>query len=231
MTGETELAVTDVPPTAALADVLLMGGTTGWISPPLGPIVTSSEPVAARAATVRLAVVEDGVGLGELFSILNHRTVGGSVLVIGGAPSLPGAVWGEILGLAASHAGVRGVALDGTVRDVSALRGLALPIWARGEGTVGPGRSIEVAGIGETVEVGDVPVHNGDLIVMDDGGVVSLRADIEAEALERGRRYAAAEAAVVDDLGRGRSLADAYEHKRRIVASLRDLERLDQDGS
>ena len=227
MTGETELTGAGLPPTAALADVLLMGGSNGWISPPLEPIVTSPEPVAARVVTVELAVVEDGVGLGPLFSILNRESVGDRVLVIGGAPSLPGAVWGEILGAAACNAGVRGVVLDGTVRDVAALRDLALPTWARAQGTVGPGRSIEVVGVGETVQVGDVRIHGGDLVVMDDGGVVALRADIEVDALGRARRYAGAEAAVVDDLRSGRPLVDAYEHKRRTVASLRELERFD----
>ncbi|MDZ7678883.1 MAG: RraA family protein [Acidimicrobiales bacterium] len=216
-----------MPPTTALADVLLMGGSNGWISPPLEPIVTSPQPVAARVVTVELAMVEDGAGLGPLFSILNRESVGGRILVIGGAPSMSGAVWGEILGAAARNAGVRGVVLDGTARDVAALHELALPTWARAQGTVGPGRSVEVVGVGDAVQVGDVHIDGGDLVVMDDGGVVALHADIEGEVLARARRYAEAEAAVVDDLRGGRPLVDAYEHKRQTVASLRELEGFD----
>lgn len=212
--------MTDLPGSSPLADVLLVAGDTGWLTPPLQRVVAPRRPLLAPACTVRLAPVDDGRGLTPLFDVLDGGA-DGRVLVIAGAGEVDGAVWGEILTVAALAGGVRAACLDGFVRDVSSLADLDLPVAALGERTVGPGSAVSVVAVDDEVTIGEVTVSPRDAVLVDHDGVVCLRAASSDEALDRARAYAAAEAEVLDRLRRGMPLATAYGAKKEVVAALR----------
>lgn len=113
-----------------------------------------------------------------------HRAVAaakpGDVLVVDGAGVMVGYL-GDILAEASIVRGIRGLVIDGGVRDVGTLRQLGFPVWAtgpamRGAAKLVPGR------IGEPVVCGGVAVAPGDLIVADEDGVVAVPAAL-AEAV------------------------------------------------
>ncbi|WP_051866023.1 RraA family protein [Streptosporangium roseum] len=203
-----------LPPTSAIADVLQLRGREGWLSPPLLP-VHRAPAVLGTARTVRLAAGPGG--LTPLHRLLDED-LGGRVIVIAGAEAAAGAVWGEILTVSALRAGAVGAVVEGGVRDVGAVRELGLPLWALHEATAGPGPLVHVAAVGERVSVAGVPVADGDMIVMDGGGVVAVP---DRRVLADAGAYAAAEADVVNALREGASLAEAYRHKADLVAALR----------
>ncbi len=207
-------------PSTAVADVLLLRGERGWLSPPLAHLGGSTTPTVSPAFTVEVEASAGGGGLAELFELCDSGALAGHTLVLAGAADIPGAVWGEILTAAALRASVTAIAVDGLARDLADLPTGAPALWARSVCTVGPGRAIRVASMGEPVQIGGVRVACRDLVVSDAGGLVALSADHAASVLAEARRYAAGEAAVVDALERGEPAADAYDHKRRVVDSL-----------
>jgi regulator of RNase E activity RraA len=50
--------------------------------------------------------------------------------------------------------GVKGVVVDGRVRDLSTLRELSVPIWSRGTSIVGAGAEAKAWAVGGEVEIG-----------------------------------------------------------------------------
>src|SRR6187549_1344723 len=92
------------PPASAIADVLALWGGDGALTPPLQPIVAGARPVIGAARTIALASGPSGPGLAPLYDVLGD-SLAGEVLVIAGAHTVHGAVWGEILATAAAAAG------------------------------------------------------------------------------------------------------------------------------
>lgn len=205
------------PPTSALADVLLLRGRDGVLSPPLRHLC--GEPVAAcgLARTVAFAATPDGGGgtFDELYELLDSD-LDGEVLVVAGAETVPGAVWGQILSQAAHRAGAAAVLVAGAVRDVAELRTSRLPVWGLSEHTMGATGLACVVDVDVPVNIGGCPIAVGDTIAVDASGAVRLRQGEAAELLEQGGLYAAAEQRLLDDIAAGVPLARAYQHKRDV---------------
>lgn len=63
------------------------------------------------------------------------------------------------MGVRMQKLGVAGVLVDGRVRDLGEIRGVGLPLWARGTSTVGTGAEAKAGFRGVRVEVGGVGVE------------------------------------------------------------------------
>lgn len=111
------------------------------------------------------------------------------------------AVVGELFSLEATRRGLAGIVVDGPVRDVSALRTLALPVYARGRCPLS-GTIRELGALQVPVVCGGVAVNPGDIVMGDDDGVIVATAaefralipaarEIEARELEVRARMAA----------------------------------------
>lgn len=126
----------------------------------------------------------------------------GDVLVIDGAGDITQALMGEIMATFAESLGVRGLVIDGAIRDVGALRERDFPVYARGVTHRGPYKY----GPGEInvpVTVGGMIVHPGDIIVGDEDGVLAIApADVDA-VIEGARRQHAKEAAALASIANG----------------------------
>ena len=145
-----------VASTSAIADVLALKGRSGWLTPPLQPVVAARCPVVGEAVTMQIERREPGrdSGPGPDFTPMYEVLSGdheGKILVIAGATAVGGAVWGEILARSARQAGFAGVALDGFARDLGALQELALPIYAAGTAVVGPQGRAHVSAVNADV--------------------------------------------------------------------------------
>lgn len=211
------VAPATVPPTTAVADILALRGRRGWLSPPLNRVVAAPSAVAAPARTVTLRPGRGGFG--PLYDLLSSDDLAGRALVLR-APSDEMAVWGELLSIAATQVGLAAVLVDGAVRDVGECCDLGVPLWSRSTRTVGPAGALEVAAIDEPVEVGEVTVTDGDLVVVDDDGIVALLHAQADTVLADAAAYADAEAAVASALRDGAALNDAYRLKSEAVARL-----------
>jgi 4-hydroxy-4-methyl-2-oxoglutarate aldolase len=209
-----------VPPTTTLADVLLLHGVSGCLTPPLHTVSAPAVPVCGRAVTVTMAPGPADVGFDKLYALLSGD-LAGAVLVIAGVRQVPGAVWGQILSRAAAHRGALAVVIDGAVRDVALLAGESLPVWAACEHTTGAPGQAHVVAVGESIAVGDTPVDDGDLVVADAAGAVRLPRAQADLLLDHARALAEAEERILEELAAGRRLTEAYHHKRSAQAAIR----------
>jgi regulator of RNase E activity RraA len=108
----------------------------------------------------------------------------GSVLVVAGAAESRTACMGDLVARELRTLGIAGVVTDGLVRDSAEIAALGLPLWCRGT-TPAASRKDGPGAVGGTVTLGGVVVHDGDLVVADDDGVVVWPAAEVADLLEK----------------------------------------------
>jgi 4-hydroxy-4-methyl-2-oxoglutarate aldolase len=117
--------------------------------------------------------------------------------------------WGEILAAAAQQRGIRGLVIDGGVRDRDRLRVLDFPVFSRHDSVRGTRK--DVAGeLGVPIQLGGVPVRTGDLVVGDTDGVVVVPAERVPAVLEEADRRMAHEQDILTALRDGRTTLDLY---------------------
>jgi regulator of RNase E activity RraA len=141
------------------------------------------------------------------------------IVVAGGSQSCGG--WGGLLSRAAQLAGVRGVVLEGLLRDVDEAAELGFPVFARG-GTplTARGRQVEVAS-GTPVQIDGVVVRPGDLVLADGSGVVVVPADAADEVLDAADDIAARENRMVGRLQDGEPAAAVLDRSYEVMTEAR----------
>lgn len=132
-----------------------------------------------------------------------------SVLVADMGGFCGGGHFGEIMATACMAHGIRGLVIDGSVRDASDLAELGFPVFARG---ICPnGTRKDALGVrGTAVTCGGVCVKNGDVIVAGRDGVVVVPKETAQEVLLRAEAIAAKEAKILEQLRAGMTTADVY---------------------
>ena len=128
----------------------------------------------------------------------------GSVLVVNVGHEPARGYWGEVLTTGAEARGLRGLVIDGGVRDVDALEAHGFPVFStmialRGATKQEPGR------VGGTAIVGEVEVARGDWIVGDADGVTVVPNAHLDDVLAAGRARAEKEEHYFTELRAGRT--------------------------
>jgi regulator of RNase E activity RraA len=104
----------------------------------------------------------------------------GDIVVVNTQGNVVNSGFGELLATSAVKLGVRGVIVDGTVRDADALQALGLPVYSRGLSPNGCNKD----GAGEAgaiIACGGVAVRPGDVVIADRDGVTVVPLDDAAE--------------------------------------------------
>ncbi len=164
--------------------------------------------VWAGAAVVGEAVpVRCSPGDNLAIHVATATAAPGTVLVvqIEGQPEL--GHWGEVLTTQAQARGIAGLVIDGGVRDVAALESLRFPVFATMLALRGAAKVAE-GSVGEPVNVGDVDVASGDVIVGDADGVTVIPGDQLAAVLAAGEAREAKEKAMFEQLRGGATTLD-----------------------
>ncbi len=127
----------------------------------------------------------------------------GAVMVVQSHDASYG-VWGEVLTVAAMARGIAGLVVDGSVRDLGAIRHLGFPVFARGTALRGTTKCARGT-IGAVITCGGTPVSPADLIVADESGVVVIRPEEAEHVLARAQERCRKEAAMMNELRAGRT--------------------------
>jgi 4-hydroxy-4-methyl-2-oxoglutarate aldolase len=136
----------------------------------------------------------------------------GDVLVVatGNEVALWGS-WGEIMTVAAQSVGLAGLVLQGGSRDHDALAEVGFPVVSLGPCIRGTGKDETLDGrLGEVIDLGDVTVHPGDLIVGDNDGVLAVRQNEIGEVISRGHERVDNERKVIAALRQGATTLELY---------------------
>ncbi|WP_375749139.1 RraA family protein [Vibrio sp. HN007] len=108
----------------------------------------------------------------------------GSILVVTTDNFIAG-YWGEVLSVAAKARNIKGLIIDGGVRDISALRKHQFPVFSRGISVRGTFKDTFIS-VGEPIEITGTPVSSCDLVIADEDGVVILPADKAETIMQKG---------------------------------------------
>jgi 4-hydroxy-4-methyl-2-oxoglutarate aldolase len=134
------------------------------------------------------------------------RAQAGAVIVVQTQDASYG-VWGEVLTVAAMARGVAGLVVDGSVRDLGAIRRLGFPVFARGTALHGTNKSAHGT-VGTVITCGGASVSSADLIVADESGIVVIRPEEVERVLQRAQERCCKEAAMMNELRAGRTTMD-----------------------
>lgn len=121
--------------------------------------------------------------------------------------------WGEVMTVAAQARGIRGLVIDGGVRDTRHLAARGFPVFSAHiaiRGTVKRWPGV----VGAPVTVRGRVVCAGDLVVADRDGVAILPAAAVDDIVRAARARAAKETAFMDELRSGRATLDLYDLRR-----------------
>ncbi len=160
----------------------------------LHPFIGHGRKMVGRALTVQTC---NGDWAKPVEAIDRARPGDIIVVDVGGAPM---AVWGELASNSALQMGVKGIVIDGAVRDIDDIEDLGFPVFAR-SAVPCAGEAKGWGGIGIEITVGGQRVRTGDWVVGDESGLIVIPKESAVEAANRA--------------------LDVHEHENRTRAEIR----------
>ena len=198
--------------TAVLADIMdSLGYRSQIMRYDLRPLYSDAK-MAGRAATMTTAdVYEIPQNPYKLELALLDDLKPGDVVVCATGGSARAALWGELLSTHTRAKGGRGALIDGMTRDASKIIEMRFPVFALGMMPADSRGRLEVTEIRQPVQIGDVLVQDGDLIVADLDGCIAVPQAIEDQVIEAALGKASAENVVRDLLSKGASIQQVFD--------------------
>lgn len=145
----------------------------------------------------------------------------GDVLVIDARGYQGAAVAGDLLVQRLKTVGAAGLVTDGCVRDIEALRGVGLPVFAAGINSTSF-RSHHVAvDINVPVACGGILVRPGDYVIGDSEGVVVIPNELAYEIATSGIDQESLDDFVSEKLKQGEPLSRAFPPDEELMAEYR----------
>lgn len=151
-----------------VATVYEASGREGLINIPLFQIIPNSR--AAGPARTVLCGQDDNLMVHAVIEQIQP----GEVLVLTMSEPGPVALIGELLATQVKVKNAAGILVDASVRDVSELIELSLPIWSHFIRVKGATKT-KIGKLNVPVTVGGTQIANGDMVVMDADGVVCVK--------------------------------------------------------
>ncbi|KAL2852444.1 hypothetical protein BJY01DRAFT_232644 [Aspergillus pseudoustus] len=141
-----------------------------------------------------------------------------TIVVIEQPASQHCAVVGGIMAVRMKYLGIRGIVVNGRIRDLAEIQGCKLPVWAKGTSTVGTGAEAKAGLRGVRVDVGGVGVEPGDIIFCDPlEGVVAIPRDLLDQVLEIMPKLIDMDDKVKAAVEKGSSAFDAFQKFRTKI--------------
>lgn len=129
------------------------------------------------------------------------------VVVIDSRGSADTAFWGENMAMSAANRGVVGAVIGGACRDVEEIRRLRFPVICKG---IVPNVA-SISGYGHVnvpVQCAGVPVHPGDVVVVDGNGVVVVPREAAPGILDKARQLLATEHVLQEKIRAGATIGE-----------------------
>lgn len=131
----------------------------------------------------------------------------GDVIVADAKGYTEAGAWGEIMAVAAKERGIAGLVFNGAVRDSEAIIRLELPIFCCGLSIKGT-EKISLGYINHPLNIDNVTITPGDLVLGDADGVVIVKMDEAEEVYQKSLTREEKEALYKEQLRNGYSTLD-----------------------
>lgn len=143
-----------------------------------------------------------------------ERARPGDILVADGRDA-PHGYWGEVMAIGAMARGIRGLVIDGGVRDTLRLEELGFPVWSSHVSVLGTGKTSSGV-IGGPLLLGTATVRAGDVVVADADGVISIPDAELARVRAAGLQREAEETTYFERLRAGETTMEIYNLPRTL---------------
>lgn len=196
--------------TPVVGDILdAMGYTHQFLPPELRPLREEMK-LAGRAMPVLMIDVfgPQKKPFGLLTEALDQLREHEIYIAAGGTGRC--AYWGELLTATARVRGAAGAVLDGYHRDTPQVLAQNWPVFSRGAWAQDSSVRTQVVDFRCNIEIGQVTVHNGDLIFGDMDGILVIPSEVEQEVLEQALEKASGEKKVRAAIESGMSATEAF---------------------
>jgi 4-hydroxy-4-methyl-2-oxoglutarate aldolase len=196
---------------AVIGDVLdAMGFHKQFLPKEIQPLRDDMVVVGRAMPVLHENVEAEGADpFGKLLVALDDLKPG--EVYLAACPSEEYALWGELMSTRAMHCGAAGAVLQGMTRDTPGILALNFPTFATGRFAQDQrGRGIAVD-FRVPVQMGQVKVTPGDIIVGDLDGVIAIPQEVEEEAVRRALEKASTENQVRVAIANGMTAVEAFE--------------------
>lgn len=199
-------------PTGNICDAMEQLGLGCGAVHGLLPVSTSQPRAVGFAVTVRQATrhhVAKERQLAKHASVIDELLGPDDMLVIDAGGRKDVCTGGAILALRAQIKGAAGFVVNGCMRDFREIAELGFPVHLAGSSPVKSSPTLQTVAINEVVEIGNTQIRQGDLIVTDDTGIVTIAIEVAQQVLARAQEIQAKEAFITQLVKEGVSFSDA----------------------
>ncbi len=171
---------------------------------------STNERVVGRVQTMKLSAGSPPAGSkSHLGTRSVEQAAPTDVIVVEQRTGVVAAGWGGVLATAAKEKGVRGVIVEGPARDIDEYEEIGLPVFSRSITPRTARGRIHESGVNVGIDVGDVHVEPGDLVVADGTGIVFVPARMAEQTIEVAERIVAREKMMADAVKAGKPVTVA----------------------